>query len=146
MEFVVHPIYSAKANAAFWPDFENREQNDVRHEALWGTFMADGYGVEWYFGYACPHSDLTYKDFQSRDLFRDQNRYARRFIEQHLSFWNMNPANELTDDVHSYCLAEKGSIYTVYLPMKLPTVSLDLNHVQGTFEVNIDTLSINQLK
>ncbi len=124
-----------KANTALLPDAENREHNDARHGALWGTLMAGGYGVEWYFGYESPHSDLTCQDFRSRDLFWDQNRYARSFFEEHLPFWKMEPADELTEDVFSYCLAEKGSIYAVYLPMDLTVVSLDLSHTQGPFEV-----------
>jgi hypothetical protein len=60
-----------KANIALLPDAEDPEHNLARDRALWGVLMAGGYGVEWYFGYASPHSDLTCQDFRSRDLFWD---------------------------------------------------------------------------
>lgn len=115
-----------KANIALLPDAEDPEHNLARSNALWGTLMAGGYGVEWYFGYQSPHSDLTCQDFRSRDLFWDQNRYARNFFENHLPFWQMEPADELTSDTSSYCLAKKGEIYAVYQPMGLKTTSIDL--------------------
>jgi hypothetical protein len=124
-----------KANIALLPDDEDPEHNLARSNALWGTLMAGGYGVEWYFGYASPHSDLTCQDFRSRDLFWDQNRYARQFFENYLPFWKMKPADELTTDDTSYCFAEKGNIYTIYLPMEMETTTLDLNDVQGEFSV-----------
>ncbi|MDX1285411.1 MAG: DUF5060 domain-containing protein, partial [Draconibacterium sp.] len=67
-----------KAKIALLPDAEDMEHNLARSNAMWGTLMAGGYGVEWYFGYDSPHSDLTCQDFRSRDLFWDQNRYARQ--------------------------------------------------------------------
>lgn len=58
-----------KAKVALLPDDEDMEHNNARANALWGNLMAGGYGVEWYFGYASPNSDLTCQDFRSRDLF-----------------------------------------------------------------------------
>ena len=124
-----------KANIALLPDDEDMEHNLARQNALWGTLMAGGYGVEWYFGYQSPHSDLTCQDFRSRDLFWDQNRYARKFFEQYLPFWNMEPADVLTLDQQSYCLAEKGNVYAVFLPMEQETTSLDLKDVNGKFQI-----------
>ena len=98
------------------PDEEDPEQNDARINALYGTLMAGGYGVEWYFGYASPQSDLTCEDFRSRDLFWDQNRHARHFFENYLPFWKMVPADGLTRDSLSFCLALVDEVYAVYLP------------------------------
>lgn len=117
-----------KANIALLPDAEDLEHNGARQRALWGTLMAGGYGVEWYFGYNSPHSDLTCQDFRSRDLFWDQNRYARQFFENHLPFWNLEAADELTKDTLSYCLTAKGKLYAVYIPMGLETTSIDLEN------------------
>ncbi|MDX1285297.1 MAG: putative collagen-binding domain-containing protein, partial [Draconibacterium sp.] len=124
-----------KANIALLPDDEDPEHDLARGNAMWGTLMAGGYGVEWYFGYKSPHSDLTCQDFRSRDLFWDQNRYARQFFEEHLPFWKMEPADELTTDDKSYCLAQKGKVYAIFLPMGLSTTSLNLESVDGEFEV-----------
>ncbi len=124
-----------KANIALLPDDEDPEHDLARQNALWGTLMAGGFGVEWYFGYESPHSDLTCEDFRSRDLFWDQNRFARRFFEQYLHFWKMEPSDHLTSDEQSYCLAEKGNVYVIFLPMELETTSLDLREENGDYSV-----------
>lgn len=115
-----------KAKIALLPDDEDPDHDLARANALWGTLMAGGYGVEWYFGYASPNSDLTAQDFRSRDLFWDQNRHAMDFFEKHLPFWEMEPADDLTTDATSYCFAKKGEVYAVYLPMGLETTSVNL--------------------
>lgn len=125
-----------KANIALLPDDEDMEHNLARQNALWGTLMAGGYGVEWYFGYKSPHSDLTCEDFRSRDLFWDQNRYARSFFEEHLPFWEMEPADELTLDDHSFCMAKEGEVYAVLIPLGLETTSIDLGSTQIEFSIN----------
>lgn len=125
-----------KANIALLPDDEDMEHNLARDRALWGVLMAGGYGVEWYFGYASPHSDLTCQDFRSRDLFWDQNRCARHFFESYLPFWEMEPADELTPDEESYCLASKDRVYAVYLPMTVETTSINIGDSGKEFSVN----------
>lgn len=124
-----------KANTALLPDDEDPAHDLARQKALWGTLMAGGYGVEWYFGYASPNSDLTCEDFRSRDLFWDQNRHARRFFENYLPFWQMEPMDELTTDPLSYCLAKKDEIYVVFLPENLETTSLDLGNSERGFSI-----------
>ncbi|MHC4694665.1 MAG: DUF5060 domain-containing protein, partial [Planctomycetota bacterium] len=39
-------------------DAEDPTRDNARKNALWGNIMAGGAGVEWYFGYKHPHSDL----------------------------------------------------------------------------------------
>ena len=124
-----------KANIALLPDAEDMTHDGARQRAMWGTLMAGGYGVEWYFGYKSPHSDLTCQDFRSRDLFWDQNRYARQFFETHIPFWEMEPADHLTTDSTSYCLAKPGEVYVVFLPMEIPTSSILLEDDQ-TYKVS----------
>ncbi|MFT5883623.1 MAG: hypothetical protein ACI9IP_000062 [Arcticibacterium sp.] len=125
-----------KANIALLPDDEDIEHNLARERALWGTLMAGGFGVEWYFGYASPHSDLTCEDFRSRDLFWDQNRYALTFFKNHIPFWTMNPADELIKGDLAYCLAQKDSIYAVYLPMEQETSTIDLGTSGNKFSIH----------
>ncbi|MEZ5038912.1 MAG: putative collagen-binding domain-containing protein [Saprospiraceae bacterium] len=124
------------AKYALLPDDEDLEHDLARSNALWGTLMAGGFGVEWYFGYESPHSDLTCQDFRSRDIFWDQNRYARTFFEQHIPFWEMAPSDEWTTDTLSYCLAAKDQIYVVYLPPGTETASLDIGQSGKTFTVH----------
>lgn len=124
------------AKFALLPDAEDPEHDLARSNALWGTLMAGGFGVEWYFGYSSPHSDLTCQDFRSRDAFWDQNRYARHFFEQYLPFWEMVPSDDLTTDTVSYCLAENGDVYVVYLPSGVKTTSLNIGNSGKKFSVN----------
>jgi hypothetical protein len=125
-----------KANIALLPDDEDQEHNLARSNALWGTLMAGAYGVEWYFGYASPNSDLTCQDFRSRDLFWDQNLYARQFFETHIPFWKMEPADELVSGNDFFCLAEKGIVYTIYKPAGIIPISLNLTGEEGGFKIN----------
>jgi hypothetical protein len=125
-----------KADIALLPDYEDSEHDLARQNALWGTLMAGGFGVEWYFGYQSQHSDLTCQDFRSRDLFWDQNRHARRFFEQHLPFWEMEPADELTLDPLSYCFALKDEIYVVYLKSGQETASLCLGDAGDEYTIH----------
>ncbi|WKN42405.1 DUF5060 domain-containing protein [Tunicatimonas pelagia] len=123
------------AKFALLPDNEDPTHDLARSNALWGTLMASGYGVEWYFGYNSPNSDLTCEDFRSRDMFWDQNRFARQFFEDHLPFWKMKPADELTSDTTSYCLALENEIYAVYLPTAQQSPSINLGDSGGKFSV-----------
>ena len=122
-----------KAQIALLPDDEDLEHNLARSNAMWGTLMAGGFGVEWYFGYASPNSDLTCQDFRSRDLFWDQNRYALHFFETYIPFWDLQPADELTEDNVSYCLTNENDYYVIFLPMELETTRVDLGDSDATF-------------
>jgi hypothetical protein len=124
-----------KAQIALLPDDEDLEHNLARSNAMWGTLMAGGFGVEWYFGYASPNSDLTCQDFRSRDLFWDQNRYALHFFENYIPFWDLQPADELTDDDASYCLTDTSNYYVVFLPMDTETTKVDLGDSDATFSI-----------
>jgi hypothetical protein len=124
-----------KANIALLPDNEDPEHVFARSRALWGTLMAGGYGVEWYFGYASPHSDLTCQDFRSRDLFWDQNRYALHFFNQHIPFWEMEPNDDLTADNDAYCLAKEGAVYVIYAETNSGKIKLNLGNSKKYFEV-----------
>lgn len=124
-----------KANIALLPDDEDPAHNTARGRALWGVLMAGGFGVEWYFGYASPNSDLTCQDFRSRDLFWDQNRYALHFFNNHIPFWDMQPNDELTQDDVSYCLAKDGEIYVVYAETGASSLQLNLGESNKIFDI-----------
>ncbi len=124
-----------KANIALLPDDEDPTHDLPRARALWGTLMAGGYGVEWYFGYDSPNSDLTAEDFRSRDDFWKQNKYAHQFFTEYLPFWEMENANELTEDETSYCFVKSDEIYAVYLHPEQQTTRLDLGESGKTFTV-----------
>lgn len=124
-----------KANIALLPDDEDPEHDLARGNALWGTLLAGGFGVEWYFGYASPNSDLTCEDFRSRDLFWNQNRHALHFFETYIPFWEMVPANELLGTIAGFCFAKTDETYVVYRPMSAETTRLDLGNSGKEFSV-----------
>ena len=112
-------------------DRENNNQDTVRTEVLWGNLMAGGGGAEWYFGYKNHDNDLGCEDWRSRDRMWGYTRNALDFFENHIPFWEMKPADELTN-ADSYCLAKKGEVYAVYLPYG-GEATLDLSEVTGQF-------------
>lgn len=123
------------AKFALLTDEENRGHDSARVHGLWGALMAGGFGVEWYFGYASPHSDLTCQDFRSRDLFWDQNRVALEFFENDLTFWKMKPSDHLTKDLRSWCMAREGEQYVVFIPPGLSTTSINLGKPKNRYSV-----------
>jgi hypothetical protein len=117
-----------------------RTLHDIRKYTLWGNLMAGGAGVEYYFGYVPPQSDLDLEDFRSRDRTWDYARNALEFFRaQKVPFWDMAPADELVGnaghDNSRYCLARPGQLYLVYLPDG-GSADLDLSGVSGEFSVS----------
>ena len=97
-------------------DEEDLTRDNARKNALWGNFMAGGAGVEWYFGYKHPHSDLTCQDYRTREKMWTQCRYALEFFRrQEIPFWDMKCEDELTSNQDDYVLCKSGEIYLVYL-------------------------------
>ena len=116
--------------------------HDIRKFCLWGTLMAGGAGVEYYFGYALPENDLVCEDFRSRDKSWDYCRVALEFFAANkVPFWEMKNADSLVgnarNDNSKYCLAKAGEIYLVYLPNGGATeLELDLSEARGRFAVS----------
>ena len=88
-------------------------KDDIRKQTLWGNYMAGGAGVEYYFGYQRPESDLSCEDYRSRDISWDYVRYAKNFFKEYVQFWKMQPMNNLVS--RGWCLAKEGEMYVVYL-------------------------------
>ena len=113
--------------------------HDIRKLTLWGSLMAGGAGVEYYFGYALPENDLIAQDFRSRDKSWDYCRIALDFFRaEKIPFSEMASANALVgntkDDNDKFCFAKAGELYLVYLPNGGAT-ELDLTGAKGTFTV-----------
>ena len=98
------------------PDADDFWHDDVRNYSLWGTLMAGGAGVEWYFGYLFAHTDLNCEDWRSREHMWDLTKYALDFFNEYLPFTEMRHHDELTAAADDYCFAKPGEIYAVYLP------------------------------
>lgn len=104
------------ANNGVVPDANDFQHNTIRKDVLWGNIMAGGAGVEYYFGYSFPNSDLTCEDFRSRENMWTQSRYALDFFETYVPFWNMTNHDELVTSSSAWCLAtEAFDVVVVYL-------------------------------
>jgi hypothetical protein len=121
------------ANNGAMPDSFDPAHDTIRYKVLWGNLMAGGAGVEWYFGYRYPHSDLSCEDWRSRDKLWDQTKIALEFFHKYLPFTKMSNADEITKDKNDYCLAKEGEIYAIYFPEGKAT---DINLPGGQFTVH----------
>lgn len=115
-------------------------QDDIRKCVLWGNLMAGGAGVEMYFGYQLPESDITCEDFRSRARFWPWCRIASDFFARaDLPLESMVNLNWLVYNPHAnnsvYCLAEPGRTYLVYIPDGSTRQQLDLREAEGEFDL-----------
>jgi len=108
------------------PDEFDVHHDTVRSHALWGTLLAGGGGVEWYFGYRFPHTDLDCEDFRSRENWWEQSTMATNFMRQ-FQLESMKGANDLIDSGNAYCMAQPGLLYLVYIPDASQQTSLKLD-------------------
>ncbi|MCA9263520.1 MAG: hypothetical protein KDA60_06705, partial [Planctomycetales bacterium] len=113
--------------------------HDIRKRTLWGTLLAGGGGVEYYFGYELPENDLVCEDFRSRDRTWDFCRIALQFFRDHkIPIAQMECHDGLVGNSEQgnsrYCFANPGDLYLVYLPDG-GTAEIDLREVTGTFDV-----------
>ncbi len=111
---------------------DNRK--DTRDKVLWGTLMAGGAGVEYYFGYQTGETDLTAQDFRSRDSKWTDAKIALDFFTDHLPFWEMETHDELTSSTLDYCFAKSNDTYAIYLPNGGST-NLNLSSASGSYTV-----------
>lgn len=117
------------------PDRVDPDHDLARTIDLWGTLMAGGAGVEWYFGHQYEQNDLSLEDFRSRDRMWDQTRHALDFFQRHLPFIQMRHADQLAQGAPTYVLAQPGRVYAIYL-REGGQVTLDLSQTQGEFSVH----------
>lgn len=111
-------------------------QEDARRDVLWGTYMAGGAGVEWYFGWMdnSPTSDLGVEDMRLRAAMWEKTRIATAFFEEHVPFQDMSANNGLTTTTDDYVLAAPGAAYLIYL-RNGGTTELDLSAESGEYTV-----------
>lgn len=133
------PGYAGFSGKAREKSGREYDLHDIRKRTLWGTLMAGGAGVEYYFGYQLPQNDLACEDWRSRDRSWDYCRLALDFFrDQRLPFAAMANADELVgnprNDDSRYCLGRPGELYLVYLPTG-GTANLDLSAAAGAFTV-----------
>ena len=115
------------------PDSHDAQHDTVRQDCLWGTLLAGGAGVEWYFGYRYPHNDLNLDDFRSRDTWWKQSTLATRFVQQ-FPLEDMKCNDELLNIKDAYCLEKPGEIYIAFLPAGAQNAKIKLSS-DKTFSV-----------
>ena len=114
-------------------DIDDPAHDTIRQEVLWGTLMAGGAGVEWYFGWFKPPHDLNAEDWRSRENVWEQTQVAKKFFQM-IPYAEMNPYDLTTRPEVNYCFAQEGKVYVVYLK-KGGTESLDLSSSSGRYSV-----------
>ena len=124
------------ANFGTLPDAVDPDHDDPRRFGLWGTLMAGGAGVEWYFGWQnnSPTSDLSCEDWRTREGMYRQTRIALGFFHEHLPFWRMVPADEVVTGHGVSALLAPGELLAIYLPNGGGT-RFDLGAMPGRYEV-----------
>jgi hypothetical protein len=113
--------------------------HDIRKYCLWGTLLAGGAGVEYYFGYTLPQNDLGCEDWRSRDKSWDYCRIALAFFKENdIPFWEMkntdNLIGNMSNDNSKYCFSNPGKEYVIYLPNGGSTY-LDLGNKKGSYHI-----------
>lgn len=104
-----------------WMDGAKTDEVDPTHDslrrhALWGSILAGGAGVEWYFGAHQEHNDLTAEDLRSRHNLWRQTKIALDFFNRYTRFWEMDAAQHLVGNPHVYAFAQPGETYVLYVP------------------------------
>eukprot|EP00179_Madagascaria_erythrocladioides_P011012 CAMPEP_0198365384 /NCGR_PEP_ID=MMETSP1450-20131203/154145_1 /TAXON_ID=753684 ORGANISM="Madagascaria erythrocladiodes, Strain CCMP3234" /NCGR_SAMPLE_ID=MMETSP1450 /ASSEMBLY_ACC=CAM_ASM_001115 /LENGTH=1139 /DNA_ID=CAMNT_0044072835 /DNA_START=89 /DNA_END=3507 /DNA_ORIENTATION=- len=67
------------------------DHSDNRRNIIFGSLMSGGAGVEAYFGWRYPESDMTCQDLNSRSKWWDLCRYALEFFDKYVPFYDMKP-------------------------------------------------------
>jgi|GEM_PF-1152529 len=105
---------------------------DLRRRVLYDTYFSGG-NIEWYFGY---HSlplggDMRTENFRTREPMYRYMWYARKFMQENLEFWDMQPADNLLSGENNalgggQVFAAAGDTYAIYLPEASPSGSINL--------------------
>ncbi|MEM6550648.1 MAG: DUF5060 domain-containing protein [Planctomycetota bacterium] len=124
------------ASHAVKPDDLDPDHFHARTNALWGVFLAGGWGIEWYYGYKNPHSDLTLQDHRSRANMYAQSAHALHFFRSNaVPVGEMDNHNKLLVDADGFCLADPGQVYVVLVKDASKPAKLDLGSHAGPFTV-----------
>ena len=109
----------------------------LRKEKLWPAYLSGGQ-VEFIVAEL-----LDTQDFRKYESLWQYIWYARKFMEQNLPFWDMEPADDLLTGESVYIgktcshdgqvFAKQGQCYAIYLPTAAQTGVLDLGSARGRF-------------
>lgn len=99
-------------------DVDPNNMQKVREDVLWGTLLAGGAGVEYYYGYQTGETDLSLQNHRSRDMKYDQAGHAITFFNTYLLDYitNMVASDTVTNDTNDFVFAKPDEVYVVYRP------------------------------
>jgi hypothetical protein len=105
-----------------------------RKEILWPVYLSGGQ-LEWFIA----AEDQSLEDFRPFEPMWNYTWYARKFIETHLPFWEMEPqdgrlSGESARLGEGQVLVKPGEVFAVYLPEAATAGTLDLADSAGAFE------------
>ncbi len=103
------------ASVGVVPDAIDPTHRNVVHRVLWGSYMAGGAGVEWYFGYNYDHHDLTCEDWRSRENVWTLTQHAAQFFRDYMPLPLVANYNGITSLTTDYCFGKPGVAYAVFL-------------------------------
>lgn len=109
-------------------DVDDKDHVLPRREGIWGTLMAGGGGVSWYYGYKHRENDLYCEDFTLREKMFHYTKIAVDFFqENNIPFWEMENRNELIDN--GRCFAKENEVYVLQLDgATFASLYLEENH------------------
>lgn len=109
----------------------------LRKEKVWPAYLSGGQ-VE-----VITQDLLDTHDFRKHEQLWNELWYARKFLEENLPFWEMEPADNLLDGeatrsgrtcTHGgQVFAKHGEAYAIYLPQANATGILDLTEAAGQY-------------
>ncbi|MCB9667056.1 MAG: DUF5060 domain-containing protein [Myxococcales bacterium] len=112
--------------------------DEYRKLVLWPAYLSGAGGVEWYFAGLPlpPGDDIRAEDFREREPMWKYTTIARKFLLEHLPFFEMEPDDSLLSDESGdagQVFAKKDDVYALYLPNASDTGTLDLSGATGSF-------------
>ena len=124
------------ADADYEGDTGSQDDNRiaVRRRVLYGSLLAGGHGVEYYFGYQTGETDLSCEDFRSRAHKWEDAKIALDFFKEYIPFWEMNSSDNLVTNSEAYCYSKPNNTYLVYLPEN-ETTEISVGTSNETYEV-----------
>lgn len=107
-----------------------------RKDVIWPVYLSGGM-LEHYLGGPVPDKELD--DFRRYEQLWDYTWYARKFVQDNLPFWQMQPndgllTNEATNLGQGEVFTKAGEVYAVYLPNASKGGTLDLSTASGMME------------
>ncbi|MDO8542764.1 MAG: hypothetical protein Q7S40_20170 [Opitutaceae bacterium] len=109
----------------------------LRKEKIWPAYLSGGQ-IE-----VITEDLLDTHDFRKHERLWNEMWFARKFLEENMPFWEMEPADDLltgeatregkTCTHDGQVFAKPGHCYAIYLPDATSTGSLDLKNAPGEF-------------